>query len=77
MEQIVQMLTWDDCAVYGQLSSSGICETQACKPTHSSRGHEGLFYAGLGDGHGDSQQVADCLTKITTPRGAHRQALGL
>ena len=27
--------------------------------------------------HGDSQQVADCLTKITTPRAAHRQALGL
>ena len=27
--------------------------------------------------HGDSQQVADCLTKITTPRAAHRRALGL
>ena len=27
--------------------------------------------------HGDSQQVADCLTKITTPRAAHRKALGL
>ena len=26
--------------------------------------------------HGDSQQVADCLTKITT-RAAHRKALGL
>ena len=26
---------------------------------------------------GDSQQVADCLTKITTPRAAHRKALGL
>ena len=26
--------------------------------------------------HGDSQQVADCLTKITTPRAAHRKALG-
>ena len=25
----------------------------------------------------DSQQVADCLTKITTPRAAHRNALGL
>ena len=50
MEQIVQMLTWDDCAVYGQLSSSGICETQGCESTHSLRGHEGLFYAGMGDG---------------------------
>ena len=27
--------------------------------------------------HGDSHQVADCLTKITTPRAAHRKALGL
>ena len=26
---------------------------------------------------GDSQQVADCLTKIVTPRAAHRKALGL
>ena len=27
--------------------------------------------------HCDSQQVADCLTKIMTPRAAHRRALGL
>ena len=27
--------------------------------------------------HGDSQQVADCLTKITTLRAAHRNALAL
>ena len=27
--------------------------------------------------HGDSQQVVDCLTKFTTPRAAHRKALGL
>ena len=27
--------------------------------------------------HGDSQQVAGCLTKIMTPRAAHRRALGL
>ena len=26
---------------------------------------------------GDSQQVADCITKFTTPRVAHRKALGL
>ena len=50
MEQIVQMLTWNDCAVHGQLSSSGICETQGCESTHSPRGHEGLLDAGLGDG---------------------------
>ena len=27
--------------------------------------------------HGDSQQVADCFTKIMTPHAAHRRALGL
>ena len=27
--------------------------------------------------HGDSQQVADCLTKIMTSQAAHRRALGL
>ena len=27
--------------------------------------------------YGDIQQVADCLTKITTLRAAHRKALGL
>ena len=27
--------------------------------------------------HGDSQPVAKCLTKIMTPRAAHRKALGL
>ena len=48
--QVVQMLTWDDCAVHGQLSSSGIRETQGCESTHSPRGHEGLIYAGLGNG---------------------------
>ena len=26
--------------------------------------------------HGNSQQIADCLTKIMTPRAAHRKALG-
>ena len=50
MEQIVQMLTWDDCAVHGQLSSSGVCVTQGCESTHSPRGYEGLLYPGLGDG---------------------------
>ena len=26
--------------------------------------------------HGDSQQIADCLTKIMTPKTEHRKALG-
>ena len=50
MEPNAQLLTWDDCAVHGQLSSSGIRETQGCESTNSPRGHEGLLYAGLGDG---------------------------
>ena len=50
MEQIVQMLTWDDCAVHEQFSSSGIRETQGCESTHSTRGHEGLLHAVLGNG---------------------------
>ena len=49
MEQIVQMLTWDDCAVHGQLSCSGIRETQGCESTHSLSGHEGPLHAGLGE----------------------------
>ena len=79
------MLTWDDCAVYGQLSSYGICETQGCESTHSPRGHKVFFVQAWAvepgqrilKVHGDSQQVADCLTKISTPRPAHRKALGL
>ena len=27
--------------------------------------------------HGDSQQVADCLTMVMTPQAARRRALGL
>ena len=53
MEQIVQMLSWNDCAVHGQLSSSGICVVKrkgASRRTRHVRGHEGLLYAGLGDG---------------------------
>ena len=49
MEQVVQMLTWDDCAVCGQLSSSEICEIARVR-VDAPRGHEGPFYAGLGDG---------------------------
>ena len=77
MEQVVKMLTWDDCAVHGQLSSSGLRETQGCESTHSTRGHEGLLMEPgqrILKVHRDSQQVADCLTKIMTPQAAHRRA---
>ena len=67
------MLTWDDCAVYGQLSSSGIRETQGCESTHSPRGHEGLFYAGVGDGN----KLLIASRKIVTPQTVHCSALGL
>ena len=50
MEQDVVLLTWDDCAVHGQFSSSWIRETQGCESTHSPCGHEGVFYAGLDGG---------------------------
>ena len=63
-EQDVQLLTWDDCAVHGQFSSSGIHETQGCESKHSPRGH-GLFYAGLGDG-----------TWTANLEGAWRQSTG-
>ena len=82
MEQIVHMLTWDDCAVHGQLSSSGSCETQGRESTHSTWTHFMQAWA-MEPGqrilnlHGDSQQVADCLTKIMAPRAAHPKTLGL
>ena len=86
MEQDLQLFTWDDCSVHEQFSSSGIRETQGCESTHSPRGHEGLFFLqawAMEPGqrilkvHGDSQQVADCVTKIMTPQAAHRRVLGL
>ena len=85
MEQNVQLLTWNGCAVHGQLSRSGIRETQGCESTHLPHGHEGLLMEAwaMKPGqrilkvHGDSQQVADCLTKIMTPQTAHSRALGL
>ena len=68
----------DDCAVHGQLSSSGIRGTrlvdtkvyimQACAMVPGQR---------ILKVHGDNQQVADCLAKIMTPRAAYRKALGL
>ena len=51
-------------AVHGQFSSSGIRETQKVRvDAHSPRGHEGLLYAGLGDG-----------TWTTNLEGAWRQS---
>ena len=38
------------CLVHGQCSSSGFRETKRCKSTDSSRGHENLLHAGLGNG---------------------------
>ena len=85
MEQIVRMLAWDDCTVYGQLSSSGIRETQGAsrRTRHVDTNVYFMQAWAMEPGqrilkvHGDSQQVDDCLTKITTPRATHRKALGL
>ena len=46
----VQLLSWNYCAVHGQLSSTWVRETQGCESAHSPRGHQGPLYAGLGDG---------------------------
>ena len=58
-------LTWSDCAVYGQFSSSGIRETRGCESTHSPRGHEGLLYAGLADGTWTDHVTASDLLTFT------------
>ena len=85
MEQIVQMLTWDDCAVHGQLSSSGIVKRKGASRRTRHVDTKVFFMQAWATEpgqrimkvHGDSQQVADCLTTNTTPRAAHRKALGL
>ena len=64
MEQIVQVLAWNDCAVHRQLSSSGVCETQGCGYTHSPRGHESLLYAGLGDGTWTTYLEGTCMVAV-------------
>ena len=60
----------------------GFVETQGHKSMHSPRGHEGLFYPNLGDGTWSThlegawrQSPSRCLTKIMSPRAAHRKAL--
>ena len=83
MEKIVQMLTWNDCSVHGQLSSCGICEGASRRTRHVDTKVYCTQAWAMEPGrrilkvHGDSQQVADCLTKIVTPRAAHRKAPGL
>ena len=65
----LQMLTWDDCAVHGQLSSSGICETKGVRAgalAHVDTKVHFMQAWAMEPGqcilkvHGDSQQVADC-----------------
>ena len=81
MEQNVQLFTWDDCAVHGQLSSSGIRESRRTRHVDTKVYFMQAWVMEPGQRilkvHGDSQQVADCLTKITTPQAAHRRTLGL
>ena len=87
MEQIVQMLTWYDCAELCTDSSAalGFAKSKgANRPTRPVDTKVHFLQAWTMDPghrilkvHGDSQQVADCLKEITTPRAAHRKALVL
>ena len=82
-EQDVWMRKRNDCLVHGKFSSSRPCDWQGSKSTNTTCRHKDLFPASLGrgawsthsEGHGDKQQIADCLTRNTTPQAAHREAL--
>ena len=64
MEQNVQLLTWDDCAVHGQFSSSGIRETQGCESTvHFVQAWAMELGQRILKVHGDSQQVAGVASR--------------
>ena len=72
MEQDVQLLTWDDCSVHGQHSSSGIRETRKGASRRTRHVDTKVYFMQawameLGQRilkvHGDSQQVADWRTK--------------
>ena len=83
MEQDVRLLTWDDCSVHGQRSSSGIREGASRRTRHVDTKVYFMKASAMELGqrilkvHGDSQQVADCPTNIMTHQAAHRRALGL
>ena len=78
MEQHVQLLIWDDCSVHGQLSSFGIRERKGASRRTRHVDTKVYFMQAwvmepghrIPKVHGDSQQVADCLT----PQAAHRRA---
>ena len=77
LEQYVQLLTWDDCSVHGQRSSPGIRETRKGASRRTRHVDTKVYFMQafgqrLLKVHGDSQQVADCRTKIMTPQAAHR-----
>ena len=68
----MQMHTWDDCAVYGQLSSFGICETQGASRRTRDVDTKVYFMQAweMEPGqrilkiHGDSQQVLTASQKL-------------
>ena len=70
MEQIVQILTCDDCAAHGQSAALGFVKrTGVTMQAWAMEPGQRILKT-----HGYGQQVADCLT---APRGGHRKALGL
>ena len=85
MEQVVQMLTWtivlctDSSAALGFVKRKGASRRTRHVDTKVYFMQAWAMEPGqrILKVHGDSQLVADCLTKITTPRAAHRKALGL
>ena len=85
MEQNVQLPIWNACLVHGQRSSAGIREAQGCKSPHTRHVDTKVYFMQawamepeqrILKVHGDSQQVAECFTKIMTPQADHRRALG-
>ena len=84
MEQIVQMfgtivLCTDSSAALGFVKSKGA--SRRTRHVDTKVHFMQVWAMELGQRilkvHGDSQQVADCLTKMRTPRAAYSEALGL
>ena len=80
MEQVVQMLTCtDSSAALGFVKRKGASRRTRHVDTKVYLMQAWAVEPGqrILKVHGDSQQVADCLTKIMIFRAAHRNALGL
>ena len=84
MEQDLQLLTWYDCSVHSAAALGFVKRKGASRRTRHVDTEVYFMQAWTMEPgqrimkvHGDSQQVADCLTQIMTPQAAYRGALGL